>query len=54
MALERAEQSQSWSGSSSGSNSITRNPATLDPATHAGVCSPCILHKEGGEGKDGK
>jgi Tol biopolymer transport system component len=26
------------------------NPATLDPATHSGVCSPCILHKESGEG----
>jgi hypothetical protein len=48
MALDRAEQPQSWSGS----NPITRNPSTVDPATHVGVCSPCILHKEGRDGKD--
>jgi Tol biopolymer transport system component len=37
---------------SAGSNPITRNPATLDPATHAGVCSPRTLHTEGRDGKD--
>jgi hypothetical protein len=37
-----------------GSNPITRNPATLDVPTHAGVCSPCVLRQEGREGKDNK
>jgi hypothetical protein len=52
MALDRAEQRPEPVRLVGWLYPITRNPATLDPATHSGVCSPCILQQGGREGND--
>ena len=54
MALDRAEQRPEPVWLVGWLEPDYPKPATLDPATHAGVCSPCILHQEGREGKDNK